>query len=446
LQQIKRLILSEWFLLLTIIALATALRLYALDELPPGLYHDEAYNGLDALNVTSGSHPIFFETNNGREPLFIYLVALSVSCLGRSPMAIRLVAALLGILTVPAAYLMARELLGKRVALLTALLTAISFWHLNLSRIGFRTVSLPLLTALCLWLFWRGVRTQRIHNWVLGGLCLGLCFYTYTAARFLPIIFLLLIVYWLWRRQSLNWRGLFLFATIALIVALPLLMYAVKHLDTFWSRSAQVSIFNPSINHGNFTGMLIQHIVKTFGMFNWRGDFIPRHNMPLRPVFDPVMGFFFLVGLATCLRHAPQRQEYALLLICWLVMLLPTMLAEGAPHFLRAVGTLPMLFAFPAIGLKALWDALTARISQQITASLAIALVLIPSLYATVNDYFFHHARSEAVYYNFETGAVELASEVNRFVGTGWHQGAGLYVPGEKPKKSQGRVYLDERL
>ncbi len=444
LRRIQRLISSEWFLLLVVTALAAVLRLYALDRLPPGLYRDEAYNGLDALDVIRGLRPIFFEANNGREPLFIYLVAASVSCLGRSPLAIRLVAALLGTLTVPAAYLMTRELLGRREALLTALVTASTFWHLNLSRVGFRTVSLPLLTALCLWLFSRSLRTQRWYDFALGGFCLGLSFYTYVAARFLPIVFLVLILYWLWRRQPMNWRGLLLFITAALIVASPLLIYAAEHLDSFLARSTQVSIFNPAINRGDFTGTLLRHVGGTLGMFNWRGDFIPRHNMPYRPVFDPIIGLFFLLGLVISLRRAPQRQECALLFIYWLVMLIPTILAEDAPHFLRAVGILPVLFVFPAVGLKTLWDVLKVRTSQQV-ASLAVALVLGLSLYTTVNDYFFQHVRSEAAYYNFEAGAVELAAEVNRFIGTGWHQESGLRVL-EKASRPQRRLYLDERL
>jgi len=452
-QRIQRLISNEWFLLLIVTALAATLRLYALDRLPPGLYHDEAYNGLDALDVIRGLRPIFFEANNGREPLFIYLVALSVSCLGRSPLAIRLVAALLGTLTVPAAYLMTRELLGRQEALLTALVTATTFWHLNLSRIGFRTISLPLLAALCLWLFARGLHAragvsgagrQRWYDFGLGGFCLGLSFYTYLAARFLPLVFLVLVAYWLWRHQPINWRGLFLFFAVALIVVSPLLIYALQHLDTFLARSAQVSIFNPLINRGNFTGTLVRHVIRTLGMFNWRGDFIPRHNMPYRPVFDPVMGLFFSLGLVISVHRAWRQQEYALVFIYWLVMLLPTILAEGAPHFLRAVGVLPVLFVFPAVGLKALWQALAARTPRQV-ALLVVALIPGLSLYTTVNDYFFHHIRNEAVYYNFETGAVELSAEVNRFVGTGWHHGMGLRVP-QTPPRLQRRLYLDERL
>lgn len=443
-QRIRRLICSEWFLLLAVTVLAAALRLYALDRLPPGLYHDEAYNGLDGLDVIRGSRPIFFEANNGREPLFIYLVALSISWLGRSPLAIRLVPALLGILTVPAVYAMARELVGRREALLTAVVTATTFWHLNLSRVGFRAVSLPLLTALCLWFLARGLHSHRWLDFAIGGFCLGLSSYTYLAARFLPVAFVVWILYSLLRRQSIHWRGWLLFFAVALIIAAPLLVYALQHLDTFFERSMQVSIFNPAINQGDFTGTLLRHVGKTLGMFNLQGDFIPRHNMPYRPVFDLPLGLAFLAGLAVSLRGARKQREYALLLILWVVMLIPTIIAEDAPHFLRAVGILPVLFVFPAVGLRAAWDALRPLTTKQI-ATLAITLLLSLSLYTTVSGYFIDHVHSEAAYYNFETAPMELAAQVNHFVGTGWHPGSGLRVAEQTPVPHR-LVYLDERL
>ena len=163
---------------------ALVLRFYAIGHIPPGLYHDEAFNGLDALRVLGGARPIFFTANNGREPLFIYLVALSVSLLGRSPGAIRIVAAVLGTLTVPATYLLARAMFGRRVGALSAVLIAGLVWPLNLSRIGLRAVALPLFLALALWQFWRGLKTGKGWHYVASGILYGLTFYTYTAARF----------------------------------------------------------------------------------------------------------------------------------------------------------------------------------------------------------------------------------------------------------------------
>jgi 4-amino-4-deoxy-L-arabinose transferase-like glycosyltransferase len=440
----RHLISSEWFLLLVITALAAVLRFYALGQLPPGLYHDEAYNGLDALRVIGGLRTVFFETNNGREPLFIYLVALSIQCLGRSPVAIRVVAALLGTLTIPATYWMARELLGRREALWSALITAITVWHLNLSRVGFRAVSLPLLTALFLWFFARGLHTRNRLDFGLGGLWLGLAVYSYLPARFAPLPFLMLVLYWLWRRQPIEWRGLLAFFLVALIVASPLLVYAAQHLQTFLGRSAQVSVLNPAINQGNLVGTLIRHIVKTLGMFNWRGDFIPRHNVPYRPVFDPIIGLLFLAGLALSVQRAARQQEYALLCIYFAIMLVPTVLAEDAPHFLRAVGVLPVLFVFPGVALTALGDHLRRRTPSQAVA-IVLALLMGLSLCFTVNGYFVQHARSDAAYYNFESGTVELAADINHFIGMGWTEESEWRVPQGLPN-AQRLVYVDSRL
>ncbi|MEZ4641263.1 MAG: hypothetical protein R3E31_00725 [Chloroflexota bacterium] len=54
--------LSPHLLLLPILLLAALLRFWRLDTLPPGLYHDEAYNGLDALSLVEGKQfPQFYE-------------------------------------------------------------------------------------------------------------------------------------------------------------------------------------------------------------------------------------------------------------------------------------------------------------------------------------------------------------------------------------------------
>ncbi|MBI5565123.1 MAG: hypothetical protein HY870_09515, partial [Chloroflexi bacterium] len=76
--------LKEWAPVIGLMLLAGVLRLYESGAWPPGLYHDEAYYGLDALRVIGGERPLYFAANNGREPFFIYLAALSIDWLGRT--------------------------------------------------------------------------------------------------------------------------------------------------------------------------------------------------------------------------------------------------------------------------------------------------------------------------------------------------------------------------
>ncbi len=403
--------------------LAAVLRFPLLGRLPPGLYRDEAINGLDALGVLEGVWPIFFTANNGREPLFIYLVAISVGLFGRTALAVRLASAVLGTLTVPATYLLGRALFGRRVALLAALITAISVWPINLSRVGFRAVAMPLFVALTLWAFWRVLKGGSM--W--GGVFAGLLVYTYLAARFVPLALGLFVAYLVVTRQPVPWRRLLLFALVALVVAAPLLGYFALHRSEALQRAYQVSILNPAINGGDLPGTLVRHVWRTLLMFNLRGDFIPRHNVPLRPVFDPLLSVAFLLGVVHALRRW-RNPAHALVLLWIVTLLLPTVLAEDAPHFLRGVGVLPVLFFLPALGLAVAGDWLARRWSPR-WASLAVAGVLVLSLGWTVRDYFLRHAPGENAYYQFETGATELAAEINAFLATG-----------------QGQVYLDRRL
>ena len=443
---------KRWALLAGLIILAAVLRFWNLAAIPPGLYHDEAANGLDALAVLDGNRPIYFAANNGREPFFIYGVALSVALLGRSPGAIRIVAAVLGTLMVPAVYLMAREMGGRRLALLAATLSAVTVWPLALSRIGFRAISMPLAIALALWLLWRGRRTGRRWLFLLAGLSFGAASYTYLAARFTFIALLGFgIISYLFkldfnfndegRAVAIRRTDALLFLLAAVLVLLPLLVYGVGHWDVFVRRAGQVSIFNSSINKGDFWGTLMRHTWRALGMFFVQGDFIPRHNVPLRPVFDPLMAVAFLLGLGRVLRER-RRPDRALILVWLVVMILPTIIAEDSPHFLRAVGLQPVLFLVPALGLEMAWRWLEKFAPSAVAVGL-VALVLLTSLGLAVRDYF-RYGHDPELRYSFEAAATDMATEINRFLGTGW-QGEGLVAKVGMPRSGY-RVYLDERL
>lgn len=107
---------SRFLLLLIIVLCAAFLRFYQLDRLPPGLFYDEAFNGVDARRVIEGvSRAIFFHGNNGREALFIYLQSLFVWLLGYKAFALRLTSAFVGILTIPIIFQLTKAVLSQDV-------------------------------------------------------------------------------------------------------------------------------------------------------------------------------------------------------------------------------------------------------------------------------------------------------------------------------------------
>lgn len=437
-----------WAILFAIVLVGAALRFYKLGTLPLGLYHDEAFNGQDALGVLAGNRPIFFEANNGREPLFLYAMALGVAAWGRTPFAVRVAAALLGTLTVPATFLMGRAWFNEQVGLWSAALIAVAPWPVNLSRIALRAVSMPFVTALACWLWWEGRRRQGIRrtlSLVLGGVFLGLSLYTYTAARFVLVAVVGFALFQAWvskeRLDRSEWLYLLLPAGVAMA---PLIGYGVTHWETFVERTAQVSVWNPTINDGDPLGMLAQNIVRAVGLFAFRGDAISRHNVPLRPLFDPVVSVFMLLGVLLSLGKARHGGAYALATIWTGVMLVPTILAEDCPHFLRAVGVLPVAAVFPALGLEWMRTRL-AEAGRVRLGRLAVGAVLVVSALWGTYDYFVRHAGDpQELGYYFEADQLREAIEINRFLGTGW-QGEGISEPEGIPLEGR-QVYLGPRL
>jgi 4-amino-4-deoxy-L-arabinose transferase-like glycosyltransferase len=101
--------------LILILAFAAFFRFWMLSDIPPGVYPDEAKNANDAVaTLQSGDYPIFYPENNGREGLYIWLIALAFKYIGISIFSLKLVSALAGTLTVLATYLLAKELFRLR--------------------------------------------------------------------------------------------------------------------------------------------------------------------------------------------------------------------------------------------------------------------------------------------------------------------------------------------
>ncbi len=408
--------------------IAGIVRFYQLGAMSAGLFRDEAFNGLDALGILEGEHALFFPTNNGREPLYIYLTAVSLSIWGRSALAIRFAAAVAGALATWFVYRLGKAWFGEVAGIFAAWIWGVTVWSVHLSRIGFRVILLPCLMSAALLMATHAYRKRDHKLWLAAGFLYGAAFYSYLAVRLTPI-FLLAWGTGLFARQRLrrheragapDWLpGAFTFALGTTVAVAPLLSALAQMPATFGDRSTQVSIFNPAINGGDFWGTLGRHIWAALAMFFWRGDTILRHNPSGRPIFDPVLAIFMLIGLAWLLRH--WRKPAALGVLLWVgIMGWGTILAEDAPHFLRGAGMLPGIYFLPAIGLAQFWR------WEKLPSFWRHALVLIGlavSLAWGIRDYT-AYARHPETGYAFESVIRELGEQINQdaAVGEVWIQ------------------------
>ena len=293
------------FLICAIVALAAFLRLWQLDSFPAGLYRDEAFNGLDALAVLQGDHALFFEANNGREPAYIYLTAVSVAIFGRTLFAVRLAAAISGIITTILVYKLASRWFDRLTGLFAAFIWATTVWAIHLSRIGLRTILLVTCLTLMFWLATEAYQRQKNWLWLAAGFVYGLGFYTYLAIRFTPVLLGVIILYLIWQKGWRTiWQGLVWFAGGTAVSIAPLLIFYLQNPESLLGRTGQVSILSETINNGDLLGTFsAPSWCGALGMFVWQGDTILRHNPAGRPVFDWLMAIPFLIGFIWCIRH-----------------------------------------------------------------------------------------------------------------------------------------------
>ncbi len=347
------------YVLFSILVLALFVRVYHLDSLPAGLYPDEATNGTDGLLANeTGDYKLLYTNNYGREGLFINLQALAVKYFGNTIPVLKFWSVAFGTLAVLGLYLLARELYVRRLyASIAAFFLATSYWAINFSRIGFRAIMVTFLLTFCFYFFFKGLRTNRLRDFLFAGLFLGTGLHTYVAFRLAPLILIALlpVLFLVYEHFFARyWKHMLAFALGAFITAAPMFYDFYQYPEHFSSRTGAVSIFSPEINKGDFWGTF----GKTFGLslvkYNFWGDQNWRHNYPPYPILDPITGAFFLAGFLFLVwetvkligvRFRDKLRDVRLvrnwfLLSAFFVMLMPEFLTEeGLPHALRSIGT-----------------------------------------------------------------------------------------------------------
>ncbi len=440
--------------LLIIIILAAFFRLWQLDSIPAGLYPDVAINGNDALELLkTGSFKVFYPDNNGREGFFIWLLALSFSVFGISIWSIKIVAAIIGILTVFGLYLLTKELFdnltikqfsnlairqfnNKIIALLASFFLAISFWHTNFSRIGFRAILLPFILVFGFYFLLKGFRTKKIWHFIGSGIFFGLGFYTYISYRFIVFLLPIFLLCWffIYRRQNLQKiffiNTLYLLLTIFIII-LPIGFYFLQNLQDFVSRAAPVSIFATENPIKEFGKSLISHLT----MFNFYGDPNWRHNFSGSPMLFWPIGILFLIGLIysifLCRKKfcgLTQRNfgtfPFGFLICWWLIMLLPGILTyEGVPHALRVIGVIPVIYIFVGLGGWKVYEFLNLNTKRKKLLIFTSFLFLFALTTSEFNKYFVVWAKHPKVeeaftktYYDIGNYLNSLPSEFQKYV------------------------------
>jgi len=425
----------EAALIVTLVLIAAFFRFHRASEVPPGPSHDELRMMELGELIVEGERPIHWTVSYSAEPLFMYALALAMPALGFSPFGARIVTRLAGLLLIPLVHILTRRLFGRRVALVTSGVLAMTWWPVFFSRVALRGITLPLTLVAAVTCLWRGLglnsaaRTQRLGlarwGWLaLGGGLMGLTWYTFTAARGLFILLPALLGHLALLRVvpiKRLWRIALVTLGLAVLVAAPFVYDMQVHPGAPEARMQQLGGVIEQLRAGHL-GPFIKQTFATLGMFTLTGEPNWRYNVSGRPVFGPVLGGLATLGLLVSIGR--WRQPRYALVLQWLILgLAPSMLTPDAPSLVRAIGALPAAAMLPGIGAEALLRWLPAHFCRKAgparadlfqKAWLLVALVVIANGLSTYHDMFVAWPIQPQVREIYQASLTEAFGDLNR--------------------------------
>ena len=407
--------LLTWAALGAILALALLVRLYNLNELPPGLWFDEADNIDQARLIAENPEriPVYVPSNN-LPSFFLLPIAATIKLAGISISTARLTAVAFGVAGVVAMFLMTRRMAGTQVGLAAAFIAATMRWDINWSRIGMHGITAPFFAAVTAWLTYRAIDRGRATDFALAGAAMGLGMWFYSPFRLFPVVIGFTLLHTLVfagqdRKRLLVNIGVM--GALTLVVALPVFGFAVAYSDEFFGRTETTSILSHA-DGGEWTGALAENLWKHIKMFHIEGDPNGRHNIPYAPMLDALSGVLMLIGLAVAIWRW-RKAAYIALPVWVIVMLMPGVLTIPweAPQSLRSITVIPAVVGLIAVAIGFIWDkgqSLRLPFARGITA-MALAALLASIAYMNVNAYFGEQANHPDVYSAFSTSETLIA-------------------------------------
>ncbi len=414
-----------------IFILAFFLRVYNLNDIPPGIYVDETNAALDALYIIEGREVTPFGTGwYGTPNGYIYYMAGIIKLFGANWLSLKLISLIPAILTIPAVFFLTRLIFGPIPGLIAMILMATSRWHLSMSRWGWNETAPPLFQVLAIFFLIRGLRDRRALDFAISGLISGLMTYTYLSSRLALFTIFLFIIYWFitdpagWK-ESLHrsWVGILIFFLSIFIAIGPTMVTYIIDPFSFNNRVNEISILR-DINEQNSISPLADNILDILKFFHHTGDLQGKHNLPGEPMVDPFTGLFFAVGLVYA--TIKLRDYRCFLLITWLIIgLAGSFLSSNheSPQSYRSLTALPAVIILAATTLDMYARSLNLAIKKRsgstnlrfVLKNLAIIfliLILSGASIWEVNTYFTKQAKSIDVISGFNPIENGIAHEV----------------------------------
>jgi hypothetical protein len=414
---------SSLIFLTLIISLGVFLRFYKLNQVPHGLYWDEAAIAYNAWSIAVWNRdewgqklPVSFRSfGDYKSPAFIYLLGLTYKITGLQINLVRMYPALFGIANIILIYSIAKALdpKSRSFPLLSALFMAITPWAIHFSRIGVEAqLALTLsLLGMALVLYHESHPLLRYA----GAASFAFSLYAYHNAKIVTPLLLIVLAVYLFRTQQIKSYKTLIIPCLVFFILIAPLAYDTVFGEGFERGKALIFFENGSLSPAN---NILNMLGVNLGSYLHPGFWVKGEDVVgLR---HSVQGYgityisIFMLVLTGILRAIISRQKVLLFFVFWLgIGMLPAVISQGNPHAIRSLQALPAIMLIAAHTGNWVLEKLINRPTYLFLSLISAFFILLTvELTNYVTEYFGPYAKSSAFHFQFGyKEALEFATQ-----------------------------------
>ncbi len=404
--------------LFSILILAFFLRFYKVTEIPPSLNWDEASIGYNAYSILKTGRdewgkflPVHFKAyGEYKLPIQIYISIPAIATFGLNELGVRITPVVYGTLTVLVVFFLASEIFGaSSVGLFSAILLAISPWHIQLTRASFESALATFWVVLGTWLLVKGFKRQKWF--IVSTIPFALSVFTYNSTRIFTPLFLLTVLILYWKTLMKFKKFILLSAVLFAVLLLPLTPFLLSG-----DRSARYKLVSitddpgliPRINQnrGNshlpgFLPKLVHNKVTYVASYftqNYLAHFTPQflfisgaphkqHHVQNMGELYYFQAPFLFIGLFGIFKY---RNRFRKLLISWILLaFIPVSVTnDSIPNALRTLVAVPFYQIMSGYGFFLVFKWLK---NKNLLLKFGSALALLVVMAVNLQNYFYNY-------------------------------------------------------
>lgn len=411
-------------------------------EAPPSLNWDEASLGYNAYSILkTGADewgrimPLTFEAfGDYKLPGYIYTLVPFIAVLGLNEFSVRLPSIIFGSLSVVFLYLIVLQLSkGKKWALISAALLAISPWHFFLSRIALEANLALGFFLIGFYFLVMGLKRQAFL--LPASLLLGLSIFTYNSARiFVPLLlFSFLFLYW----KQLKFSKISVLSGLIFAVFLSVGFYLAVFQDSsaryYWVRildEGAISFLDQSRNNSTLPDLLTKLLYNrpTYFVYNLVVNYLKHFTIQFLAISGGSnyqfslqnMGLIYLVELPLLLFGIWKllKLKVGWLFLSWILIApIPSALTREAPHVLRSIFMLGSIQIIVGLGLLQFFDFIKSKKPLVYLSAVTVGVLMLSNAVVYFKTYFIEYPEkySQAWQYGYKQAIWEVRERYDKY-------------------------------